>query len=428
MSFAKPTSLGVIACPGGESFAEEIVAHLKIIYQRRFEKKAQFISKLYDLPQDETFRQLNMSDDLLSHRVTAVGGAEKYRFPSFKIPTKFTRFATGEIKTELLRTVRGMDLFIVQDVANETPVRLGDEIRELSVNDHLMTLLTAVDAAHQAGARRVSLVLPSYPYSRQHKKKGREGLTASMLGRMLENMDVARIITLDIHSREIEHTFKTLSLENLHASYQILRTTSSFIDLVNEDLVVVSPDTGAIDRNKFYADSLKKPLALLYKERDYARTSRSAYESNIINARLLGDVEGKTVFMADDMLGTGGTLIKAMKLIREMGARKIICSVSLPLFSGDAGKHFDEAYEEGWFDYVIGTNAVCLPNEILSRPWYRSANVSNLFARAISRVHHNRSVSPLLDNSKMIQRMLSKQSRQRDPDLFSNDPGGIPTR
>ncbi len=418
MSFAKPTSLGVIACPGGESFADEIVAHLKTLYQRRFEKKAQFISKLYDMPNNKTFRELNLSDDLLSHRVTAIGSPDSYRFPSFKIPCKYTRFANGEIKTEIMRSVRGLDIYIVQDVANETPVRLGDEHRVLSVNDHLMTLMTAADAAHHAGARRVSMVLPSYPYSRQHKKKGREGLTASMLGRMFENMDIDRIITLDIHSREIEHTFNGLSLENLHASYQILRTASSFIDLVNEDLVVVSPDTGAIDRNKFYADSLKKPLALLYKERDYTRTSRSAADSNITSARLLGDVEGKTVFMADDLLGTGGTLIKAMKVIKEMGARKIVCSVSLPLFSGDAASHFDAAHEAGWFDYVIGTNAVNLSSEILSRPWYRSANVSNLFARAISRVHHNRSVSPLLDNSKMIQRMLSKKSRIEGPGLF----------
>ena len=178
MSFAKPTSLGIIACPGGESFAEEIVAHLKTIYQRRFEKKAQFVGKLYGLHAKDAFRELNKSDDLMSHRVTTVGAADNYRFPSFKIPSKFTRFANGEIKTELMRSVRGLDLYIVQDVANETPVRLGDENRILSVNDHLMTLLTAADAAHQAGARRVSLVIPAYPYSRQHKRKGREGLTA----------------------------------------------------------------------------------------------------------------------------------------------------------------------------------------------------------------------------------------------------------
>lgn len=418
MSFAKPTTLGVIACPGGESFAKEIVAHLKTIYQGRFEKKSRFISKLYGMSQEETFRELNKADDLLSHRVTEVGAADTYRRPSFQIPCQFTRFANGEIKTEISRTVRGLDIYIVQDVANEQPVRLGGDQITLSVNDHLMTLLTAIDTVKQAGARRVSLVLPTYPYSRQHKKKGREGLSASMLGRIFENMGVARIITLDIHSKEIEHSFNELSLENLHASYQILQKVLPVHDLVNEDLVVVSPDIGAIDRNKFFADSLQKPLALLYKERDYSRISRNALESNISRVRLLGNVEGRTVFMADDILGTGGTLLKAMRAIRDMGAKKILCAVSLPFFSKDAVKHFESAFKEGRFDCVIGTNAVHLPKEILSKSWYESANVSNLFARSISRVHHNRSVSPLLDNRMMIQRMLAKQPRIETQSLF----------
>ena len=424
MSFAQPTTLGVVACPGGEVFAEEVIGHLQTIYRGRFERKVNFITELYGMEREETLRELNKADDLVSHRVISVGAPDGYRPPSFKVPCKFTRFANGEIKTEIFRSVRGLDLYIVQDAANEQPVRLGDEERNLSINDHLMTLITAVDAAHQAGARRISLVLPYYPYSRQHKKKGREGLTASRLGHIFETMGVSRIITLDIHSKEIEHVFMNLAMENLHASYQILKTASSFFDLVNDDLVVVSPDTGAIDRNKYYADSLNKPLALLYKERDYSRTSKSAADSNIMNARLLGDVEGKAVFMADDMLGTGGTLIKAMKTIRKMGARKIVSSVSLPLFSGDAVDHFDEAHDAGWFDYIIGTNAVRLPDEIISKPWYRSANVSDLFARAVSRVHHNRSVSPLLENSEMIQSMLSKTPRVEAPSLFANDADG----
>ncbi len=411
MSFSKPTSLGVIACPGGEAFADEITSHLKTIYRRRFDKKVSYISRLYNLDREEVYKQANFADDIISHRVSAVGDGKSYRSPSFKIPCKSTRFANGEIKAEILRSIRGMDIYIVQDVANNNPVKYfgSDEEVVCSVNDHLMNLFVTIDAAFRSGARRVSLVLPTYPYSRQHKAKGREGLTASTLGRMFENMGIERIITLDIHSKEIAHTFKNLSLENLHASYQILRQLNGNIDLQDEDLVVVSPDTGAIERNKFYANSLKKPLALLYKERDYSKLTRSASDSNITSARLLGDVKDKTVFIADDMLGTGGTLIKAMKLIREMGAKKIICSVSLPMFSGAAVDHFDEAYNEGYFDYIVGTNAVTLPEEILEKEWFFSASVSNLFARAISRVHHNRSVSPLLDNSKMIQRMLKKR-------------------
>jgi ribose-phosphate pyrophosphokinase len=407
MGFSKPTTLGVVACPGGDKFSNEIISHLKTIYYRRFDKKAAYISKQYDIPREDVTKWLNREDDMHSHRVSPVGSSDTYRHPSFKIPTKFTRFANGEVKAEILHSVRGMDLYIVQDVENRGVLRFsgGDE-QAFSVNDHLMTLIVTVDAAFQAGARRVSLVIPTYPYSRQHKKKGREGLTASTLGRLMEGLGVSRIITLDIHSKEIEHAFGSISMENLHASYQILRTLRNHIDLASENMVVLSPDVGAIERNKFYADSLRKPLALLYKERDYTRASRNAGDSNITSTRLLGDVKGKVVFINDDMLGTGGTLIKAMKLLKEQGAEKIICTVSLPLFSGDAVDHFDKAYEDGLFVFLVGTNAVSLPPHILNRKWYLSADVANLFARTISRVHHNRSISPLLDNSKMIQRML----------------------
>lgn len=411
MSFSKPSSLGIIACPGGEKFADEINSHLKAIYRNRFEKKAGYISKLYSLSREEAIRQLNYTEDLTSHRVTSVGEPDLYRAPSFRVPCQYTRFANGEFKSEILRSIRDQDIYIIQDVANENPLKFSgsDDLFSLTINDHLMILITTIDSAIQSGAKRVSLVLPTYPYSRQHKKKGREGLTASTLGRIIESLGVARIITLDIHSKEIEHTFARLALENLHASYQILLTLSERIDLVHEDLVVVAPDTGAIDRNKYFAASLNKPLALLYKERDYSTYSKSALDSNIKSARLLGEVKDKVVFMADDMLGTGGTLIKAMKMIREMGAKKIICSVSLPLFTGNAVSHFDEAYSNGYFDFLIGTNAVCLPEEILNRSWFLSANVSNLFARSISRIHHDRSISPLLDNSKLIQKMLNRK-------------------
>jgi len=416
MNSAKPTSLGMIACPGGESFSNQIVLHLRRIYQRRTSRKVQYIARLYGITPERVQWHLNFADDLLSHRE---GAADSQRSPSYKIPCDFIHFPNGEIKAEILQSVRGLDIYLVQDVANGMPVKVGDEWVVQSVNDHIIALMTAVDAAHQAGARRVSLVLPCYPYGRQHRKRSREGLSASMIGRIFENLGVARIITLDIHSREIEHAFASLVLENLHASYQILKTANSHIDLVNEDLVVVSPDTGAIDRNKFFADSLHKPLALLYKERDYAKIPSDASNSNIRITRLLGDVEGKTVLMADDILGTGGTLIKAMKAIRGMGARKIVCTVSLPIFSGEAASYLDEAFNQGLFDLLIGTNAVKLPETVLERPWYQSADVSSLFAKAIYRVHHNRSVSPLLDNSRIIQKMIRESKRPQEPDLFS---------
>lgn len=175
--------------------------------------------------------------------------------------------------------------------------------------------------------------------------------------------------------------------------------------------MIIAPDTGSIVRNKFFANALNKSLGMMYKERDYSRTSKDARHNNITNVRLLGSVEGKTVFMADDMLGTGGTMLRAMSTLKQMGAKQIICAVSLPFFSGGAIEAYDEAYREGLFHRFIGTNAVHHDHSLLDRQWYISSDITYLFARAIYRLHSDRSVSSLLDNKKIIQTMLEKTSK-----------------
>jgi len=341
------------------------------------------------------------------------GRAEEYRCPRFKIATQFTLFPNGEVKAEILESVRGKHVYIIQDVENHFPVAFngGETKKGLSVNDHLMTIFVTVDAAREAGAETITLVVPAYPYSRQHKKKGREGITAGRVAKILESLGVNRIITLDIHSREINNAFDKMRLENLHASYQIIRTLCDIPGIFDDEFVVVSPDTGAVDRNKFYATALKKPLALLYKDRDYSRVSANAMENNISEVKLLGDIHGKTVFMADDMLGTGGTLLKAMTFLKEQGAGKVICAISLPLFTGDAIKYFDAAYEKGLFYRMIGTNAV-YHEELLCREWYISVNITKLFAQTIRRLHQGRSVSSLLDNRSIIVKLLEKNPEE----------------
>jgi ribose-phosphate pyrophosphokinase len=407
MNYSNPANLAVIACPGGEVFANEMIIHLKQGYRHSVERLAADLAKRYGLEAAEVVRRINFFNEVMAPARHPRGAAGGFKVPRFAVPARFTLFANGEIKAEILESIRGKDIYIVQDVENRYPVNFsgGDVQKALSVNDHLMTVFVTVDAAMQAGAGRITLVLPSFPYARQHKAKGREGLTASRVGKILESLGVNHIITLDIHSRDIVNAFNRLRLENLHASYQIIRTLSRLDGVLGDDFVVVSPDTGAVDRNKFYASALKKPLALLYKERDYSRVSKDAVENNISEIRLLGNVQGKTVFMADDMLGTGGTLLKGMRILKENGAGRVICAISLPLFSGDAISYFDEAYREGLFYRIIGTNAV-YQEEVLNREWYISVNITSLFAQIISRLHQRLSLSSLLDNRGIINRLL----------------------
>ena len=417
MPYSEPTDLAIIACPGGAAFADAVITHLKHMYKHRFTLKNDAISKRYDLSKEELVRDINLRNDLETSDLVIRGATDKYRAPVFKVDTTFTYFANGEFKTEINESIRGKDIFIFQDVENHEVISLngGKNQLSLSVNDHLMCLLNTIDAVRQAGAANITLVVPVYPYSRQHKKKGREGLTAAMLGHVYEMLGVSRIITLDIHSREIVNAFNTINLENLHASYQIIRELGKIVDFTGqtEDIVVVSPDTGAIDRNKFYASGLKLPLAMIYKERDYSVVTQNAKDTNIKSVKLLGDVKGKVAFLADDMLGTGGTLLKAMSFLKDNGATKVIAAISLPFFTGNAIELFDEAYKQGLFYRVIGTNAV-YHEELLKKEWYISTDVSGLFANVITRIHHNQSIGDLLDNRTIIEKIVKAQQDSSD--------------
>ncbi|MCL1992046.1 MAG: ribose-phosphate diphosphokinase [Spirochaetes bacterium] len=416
MNYTNLANLAVIACPGGEVFANEVTAHLKKIYRRHLKKMVLKHSKHYGVSEEVAAQQINLINKTLFPDPHFHISGQKTYVNNFKAAANFTFFANSEIKAEVMESVRGKDVYIFQDVENRYPVFFsqGGHKKNLSVNDHLMTVLVTIDAVRNAGAQRITLVIPSYPYARQHKSKGREGASASRIGKIFESLGVNHIIAMDIHSRDIASAFDKMRLENLHASYQIIRVLSRLDKVLNDDLVVVSPDTGAVDRNKFFASTLKKPLALLYKERDYSRASKDALENNIAQIRLLGNVQGKTVFMADDMLGTGGTLLEGMKVLRENGAQKIICSVSLPLFSGDALSYFDKAYEQGLFFRIIGTNAV-YHEEVLKREWYINVDIASLFAQVIMRLHQNLSISSLLDNRDIIKRLI--ESINAEPEL-----------
>jgi ribose-phosphate pyrophosphokinase len=411
MADTSQADIGILPCPGGMQFAQKIYSHLETITSDKLEERVRTLSRTYGLPRAEIIRQSNLAADIMPSASDPDEPVDEHRTRNSLVPAKYTRFPNGEFKTEILSSVRNTDVYIVQDVANRYPIQFqkNEPPQALSVNDHIMCLLMTVDAALQAGALQVTVVLPTFPYARQHKKKGRESLSAARVGQILEYFGVTRLLTLDLHSKEIENCFNHLRLENLHGAYQILKVLATVIDLKDENLMVVAPDTGAVDRSKFYASILSRPLGMLYKERDYSRVAQSAEQGNITDMRLLGSVKGKTVFLSDDMLGTGGTLIKAMRTLRDAGAKQNICAVSLPFFTTtESVATFQKAFEEGLFSRIIGTNAVYHDESLLQREWYLSADITALFARTVYRLHYNRSLSSLLDDRSVIKDLLKR--------------------
>ena len=162
MPYSEPTNLAIVACPGGEAFADEVITHLRHMYKHRFTLKNDVISKRYGLDKNELIKQINFGSDINTSDVAMRGATDKYRPPVFKVNARFTYFMNGEFKTELLECIRGKEVFIFQDVENHEVLSLNDGKNKLalSVNDHVMSLLVTIDAVRQAGAASITLVLP----------------------------------------------------------------------------------------------------------------------------------------------------------------------------------------------------------------------------------------------------------------------------
>ncbi|RME00802.1 MAG: ribose-phosphate pyrophosphokinase, partial [Deltaproteobacteria bacterium] len=222
------------------------------------------------------------------------------------IPTRETHFANQEVKTEILENIRGDDVYILQC--------MDDPCSERSVNDNFMALITAIDAAFQSDAESITAVIPQFPYARQERRKGREGITARLVARFLETAGASRVITLDVHAQAIAGFFFHAKFENLHASRVIIEDFTR--NFPTDNLIVVAPDVGSAERARFYSKNIAAhpvDLAILDKVRDYGR------KSTVASMRLVGDVKGKNVFMGDDMIATGGTLIAACRELKERG-------------------------------------------------------------------------------------------------------------
>lgn len=290
-------------------------------------------------------------------------------------------FANSEVKTVIEENIRGNDIYIIQ--------AMDDPMSERTVNDNLLALFTAIDAAYQSDVDQITVVIPQYPYSRQERKKARECITAKLVAGFLESTQAIRVLTVDVHAEAIVGFFRKIKFENLHASRIIIDTFIN--DSSDMDFIVVAPDVGSAHRARFYSKEFQKGLAIIDKERNYA------IPGTIESMRLVGDVKDKNVFIGDDMIATGSTLISACNLLKDNGAKDIYLACTFPFFNGSAIEKFDKAYSEGLIKQVIGTDCVFRGDQFKKdHPWYREVSVSPLIAKVIYNINRKQSVSELL--------------------------------
>jgi ribose-phosphate pyrophosphokinase len=248
-------------------------------------------------------------------------------------------FSNGEVYCRYGESVRGADVFIVQPTC-------GNPDEGLSANDALMELMVMIDAAVGGSAHRVIAVTPWYGYSRQDKKSApREPISSRLVARMLEAAGIDRILTMDLHSGQIQGFFQK-PCDHMTALFML---TQYFADLGLEDLVVVAPDAGRVKLNQKFADQIGADLAILNKERPAQQVAEINY--------VIGDVNGKTAVLVDDIIDTAGTLKAAAEAVCDAGARRVYAAATHGVFSGDAWANLAAAQ----FEQVVVTDTIPLP-------------------------------------------------------------------
>lgn len=279
-----------------------------------------------------------------------------------------TSFSDGEVQINIEESIRGCDVFVIQSTSQP-------------VNENLMELLIMIDALKRASAKTINIVMPYYGYARQDRKaRSREPITAKLVANLLETAGAHRVITLDLHAPQIQGFFDIL-IDHLLA---VPILSDYFAEKHLENVVVVSPDHGGVTRARKMADRLKAPIAIIDKRRP---------RPNVVEVmNIIGNIEGKTCILIDDIIDTAGTITLAANALVENGANDVYACCTHPVLSGPA----IERIQNSKIKELAVTNSIALPEE-KKIDKITELSVGSLIAEAIIRVHEEESVSTLFD-------------------------------
>jgi ribose-phosphate pyrophosphokinase len=280
---------------------------------------------------------------------------------------KVNRFSDGEIQVEIHENVRKQEIYVIQSTCNP-------------VNDHLVELLLLIDAFKRSSASRITAVIPYFGYARQDKKVApRVPISAKMVADILENTGVDRVITMDLHAGQIQGFF-SVPVDNLYAAPIIIDDIKTRYP---ENLVVVSPDAGGVERARAYAKRLHCSLAIVDKRRSAPNQARAM--------AIIGDVKDKIAIVIDDMVDTAGTLTEAASVIREKGARQVHAYCTHPVLSGPAIDRITQSS----LNTLVATDTVPLSPEAQQCEKIKTLSIAKLVGEAIMRSYRGDSVNSL---------------------------------
>jgi ribose-phosphate pyrophosphokinase len=280
------------------------------------------------------------------------------------------RFADMEIFVQIQENVRGSDVFVIQSTS-------------FPANDHLMELLIITDALRRASARRITAVVPYFGYARQDRKVGsRSPISAKLVANLITHAGVDRVLTLDLHAEQIQGFFD-IPTDNLYASPVMVRDIKERFDLAS--IMVVSPDVGGVARARGLAKRINAPLAIIDKRRERAG------ESEVMN--VIGEVNGYTCILIDDIVDSGGTLVNAADALIANGAKEVYAYITHGVLSGGAAARITSSK----LKELVITDSIQPTDAVQKAPNIRTLSIASLIAEAIGRTASEESVSSLFD-------------------------------
>lgn len=332
-----------------------------------------------------------------------------YDINSYLLDCQCPRFGTGEAKGIIKESVRGTDVFAMVDVTNYSiPFTVNGYTNHMSPDNHFQDLKRILGASC-ATAHRVSVIMPFLYESRQHKRTKRESLDCAMALEELVNMGVSNIITFDAHDPRVQNAIPLSGFDNFMPTYQFVKAVLKQypnLKIDKENLMVISPDEGAMDRAVYLANNLSVDMGMFYKRRDYSKVVDG--RNPIVDHEFLGSsVEGKTVLIVDDMISSGESMLDTAKELKERKADKVIVCCTFGLFTNGLEK-FDEFYNKGYIDRVVTTNLNYRPKELLEREWYVEADISKYVAAIVNSLNHDVPISTAMSSTEKIQNVLKK--------------------
>lgn len=337
-----------------------------------------------------------------------------YKRDSYIIEAKTPRFGSGEGKGEITQSVRGDDLYIMVDVCNYSlTYSLCGKVNHMSPDDHFSNLKRVI-AAVGGKARRITVIMPFLYESRQHRRTGRESMDCALALQELVSMGVDNILTFDAHDPRIQNAIPLNGFENVQCSLQFIRTLLEVepdLQIDSDHMMIISPDEGAMGRAVYYANNMGLDVGMFYKRRDYTKIVNGC--NPIVAHEFLGSsVEGKDVLIIDDMISSGDSMLDVARELKRRKAGKVFVCATFGLFTNGMAK-FDMYYEEGLIDRVLTTNLIYQKEELLSRPYYVSVDISRYLALIIDTLNHDISIHDLLHPEMRIQQVLAEYREKK---------------